>query len=156
MMLLGVLCAVDSTPYGAPPRACQSMSPIHGCEPRNSTCPYRFVPDRTEILSNESVILTIKATPGRKFKGFMVQARNEQDAPVGRFYLCGYNIRLTSCAGGIRDTASHYENNSKTRTNMKWRPPVNYTGTVTFYVTVVERLLSFWAKQRVSPDIKVH
>lgn len=155
-ILLEVMYLVESTPEGAPFHACESMDPAHGGEPQTTPCPFKFLLDKTKVRSNETVVFKIKAPRDTKFKGFMVQARNEQQTPVGYFELCSHNIKIISCPGGNRNTATHSYNDDKEEIDMHWWPPEGYAGKITFYATVAEGRKRFWIKQQVSPSVEVY
>lgn len=101
-LLLEVMYIVESTPQGSLTDVCESLDLSNGGQPQKGSCPYRFELDKTDIFSNQSVVFTIKADHPRKFKAFIVQARNKLNKPVGNFDLKSYNIKTFSCLGGYR------------------------------------------------------
>lgn len=154
-----VLEVVESTPQGAATYACETMDPSHGGQPQTGPCPYRFLLDKTEIFANQCVVFTIKTYYPRKFKGFMVQARNDSDIPVGYFDIYSYKINLINCPGGERNTATHNQADYKEVIDMRWFPPHPptgpFSGNITFYATVLQDRETFWVKQKVSPILRV-
>lgn len=93
---LAVLCAslaaftcllqpAESYSEGAPTEVCEDMLPQHGAPAQTKESPYTLTVNRKSVKPGESVTLTLASKDGSKFKGFMVQARDGAQAPVGAF-----------------------------------------------------------------------
>ena len=107
--------------------------------------------------SGDKLVVTLKVTnPFRKFKGYIIQARQYQDPEggIGKFNL--YNgQRYVPCPGNPEATLTHVSNQElKTRVETVWQAPPNWTGTVQFTASVVMDFRHFWTGIKSQP-IKV-
>lgn len=84
-------CLVVSTSAhkdGAPRSVCTSLTPHHGSKyhPQPNSPPYLLVLSRNSLQGGAALTITLKSEfPDVSFKGFLVQARNENEEPVGEF-----------------------------------------------------------------------
>lgn len=81
----GCLTPVESYSGGAPTEVCEDMLPQHGAPAQTKDSPYTLTPNRKSVRAGESITLTLAAKDLSKFKGFMVQARDNADNPIGSF-----------------------------------------------------------------------
>jgi len=70
---------------GAPIDACEDMLPQHGAPAQTKESPYTLTPNRKSVKAGESITLTLASKDFSKFKGFLVQARNNAGLPIGSF-----------------------------------------------------------------------
>ena len=78
---------------GAPDAACKRMTPVHGFDavnqsPDPSGAPVKLIlnpPDGSDIVPGQNVSVSLEAQGEPGFKGFIIQARDEQDLQVGSF-----------------------------------------------------------------------
>lgn len=70
---------------GAPKEVCEDMLPQHGAPAQTKESPYTLTTNRKSVKGGETVTLTLAAKDQSKFKGFLVQARNGNGAPIGSF-----------------------------------------------------------------------
>lgn len=127
-----------ASPSGAPPAACDSMTPGHGFDPQTTISPYQLSVSQRSVKGGETVTVEIFSTvSGESFKGFLLQARTEGDdyEIVGEFLenedeATPFNFR--NCSTGIRNAVTHANNNPKDRMSFIWRAPENFEGPVRF------------------------
>lgn len=76
---------VTSLPNGAPTKVCETMKPHHsgGIEAQSDPNPYTVAPYKTRIAEGSRVRVTLGSRLGNSFKGFMLQARDSSEQPVG-------------------------------------------------------------------------
>lgn len=145
MKLLSALIVISfavtkclASPNGAPPAACESMTPGHGFEAQTTISPYQLRTQQKAVKGGETVTVEIISTvAGRSFKGFLLQARTEGDdyEIVGEFLEnedepMPFNFR--NCSTGIRNAVTHSNNDPKDRISFIWRAPENFEGPVRF------------------------
>ena len=89
---------VESLSSGAPDSACSSMQPRHGqFAPQTSQAPpYTISPNTSETFGGGRIIVKLESNPD-VFKGFLIQARDSQDSPLGRFHTAVH--ATLSCSG---------------------------------------------------------
>lgn len=70
---------------GAPLEVCSDLMPQHGAPGQTTDSPYTLTPNRKSVKGGESITLTLASKDFSKFKGFIVQARDGDDKPIGSF-----------------------------------------------------------------------
>ena len=96
---------------GAPDAACKRMTPGHGFDAVNSKNPdptaapvkLRLNPtDGSDIVSGQNVSVSLESADPENsgFKGFIIQARDEQDSQVGSFTIEGDLVSHMTCGKG--------------------------------------------------------
>jgi len=135
---------------GAPEDACVSMTPNHGVDPQKSAAPYQLLLSSNDVLSGGSVTVTIKGTKGNSFKGFLLQARDSAENPIGTFQDITSNSKTINC-GGQQTTATHLSPDDKSEVQVYWNAPANHQGKVTFKATVAQDGEVFWVGQVAKP-----
>lgn len=89
---------------GAPPTACDDMTPQHGVDPQKSAAPYKLELSTNRIRSNGEIELELRGKgKGDLIKGFLVQAR-VGNQPIGQFKVAPNNkqVQTISCGNGIQ------------------------------------------------------
>lgn len=81
----GCLRPVQGYAGGAPTEVCEDMLPQHGAPVQTTESPYTLTPNRKTVRGGDSITLTLAARDQSKFKGFMVQARDGAENPIGSF-----------------------------------------------------------------------
>lgn len=147
LLVAWLVYMIKARPEGVPGDACETMDPGHGSEPQTTPCPYRLYLNKYDIYQNQKVMFTIEAPPDRKIRGFMVQARDFEQKPIGEFVITATDMKTIDCGEGQRNTASHTSSDPKDKVQMVWKPPEDYTGTVTFFATVAENRTTYWVRQ---------
>ncbi|XP_046675673.1 putative ferric-chelate reductase 1 homolog [Homalodisca vitripennis] len=131
---------------------CESMVPCNLTEPQTDPMPYIVTLNRPYINSDQAVYFYIRALPPLSFQGFMIQARDDKTGQaVGEFDTDNRKISVINCFGRPDSTAMHADNSPKTEVTARWAPEDDNDATVTFYVTIAEKVFPlerFWAWQR--------
>lgn len=127
-----------ASPNGAPPAACDHMTPGHGVEAQDTISPYHLSVSERNVKGGETITVDIFSTvAGERFKGFLLQARTEGDdyEIIGEFLenedeATPFSFR--NCSTGLRNAVTHSENSLKDRISLIWRAPENFEGPVRF------------------------
>jgi len=131
---------------GAPPDACEFLSPGHGFEPQPRESPFTIMVNATSIERGGSVQITV--TGSEEFAGFIIQARPD---PIIYFVIGKFDIveevygKVVNCSDES-DTVTHNSNELKQTVSFLWTAPENFQGTVFFTGTVVKSYTEFWEK----------
>lgn len=144
MLMPALIYAADNTTEKVPNDPCVTMNPGYAVAPQRIPIPYKLFLNRYDIYMNELLMFTIEASPGRKIRSFMVQARNIDEKPIGEFFVAATDINVMDCDGGERNMATQASSVPKDKAQMLWRPPEDYAGTCTFFATVVEDRETYW------------
>ena len=67
--IVGVIQQVAGTPFGSPVSACPTMEPNHGAFPEDGPCPYFTTLSRTEMLSDQTLTITLQNKTAQSFQG---------------------------------------------------------------------------------------
>ncbi|MCH1927560.1 hypothetical protein L6232_22445, partial [Shewanella sp. C31] len=93
LIFVAALASINAYPTGAPGGdVCETMMPGHGFPPQNSPFPYDIVIAKPDLKGGESTTVTIRAQEGQKFRGYLMQARREDNKPLGTFTVPDSNI----------------------------------------------------------------
>jgi len=106
---------------GAPDAACKRMTPGHGFDavnqsPDPSGAPVKLTlnpPDGSDIVPGQTVSVSLEAQGEPGFKGFIIQARDEQDSQVGSFTIEGDLVSHMTCGKGIHNSITHRNGEDK-------------------------------------------
>ena len=80
---------------------------------------------------------------GGNFKGFLIQAVDGNNNPIGSFNP-PRNGKCLTC-GSNCDSITHTNSRSKNRVVATWNAPSNYAGTVYFRYSIATSYSSYWA-----------
>ncbi|XP_065361665.1 defense protein l(2)34Fc-like [Calliphora vicina] len=131
---------------GAPRSACRNgLMPRHRAEAQTTAAPYSFSGENS-VKSGHTISLSLS---GDKFLGFMIQAQNAKEEPVGRFKVIEANkSQLLRCAAE-GDSLTHVQLHKKpiTSVEFEWLAPADYKGPVIFVATVVKDYSTFWVRK---------
>ncbi len=86
-------------------------------------------------------VLKKKSSSSPPFKGFIVQARDASDTPVGQFSASDSAALMECGEGGPGSSVTHKDSGDKEEIELKWRYPEFAAGEdvpVTFYYSVVQ------------------
>lgn len=157
MVLLWNSMAADAKPDGVPLDACETMNPAHSKAPQSYPCPYIMYPDKYSVQPNETVVFTLEAPPGRPIRGFMVQARVDNQNVTGEFIAPNNtrDVKVIDCCEGKQNTASHTSSDPKRKVQMVWKAPSDYIGPCTFFVTVAESHDKFWVRVETPKELLI-
>ncbi|XP_026820046.1 putative defense protein Hdd11 [Rhopalosiphum maidis] len=118
---------------GAPLEVCSDLMPQHGAPAQTTDSPYTLTPNRKSVKGGESITLTLASKDFSKFKGFIVQARDGDDKPIGSFTPLPASKnnnefkgkwKLLSCPNGpSNNTATHANAVEKSRVVLTWNAP---------------------------------
>ncbi|KAL8589371.1 hypothetical protein ACOMHN_021523 [Nucella lapillus] len=137
---------------GAPLEKCDDMRPLHyGADFKSAakSSPFTLTANQYVYALHESpyIQVTISNKPNAPvlFKGFMLQARNENGTNIGWFSVHPKsNLKLLNCRG-MEDTAvTHTLKISKdgvSKVEAIWIAPDDPAGNITFVATVVQHKL---------------
>ena len=92
------------------------------------------------IVKGGSVTLSLD---GGNFKGFLIQAVDGNNNPIGTFNPPS-NGKCLACRSNC-DSITHTNPGSKNRVVARWNAPSNYAGTAYFRYSVATSYSSYWA-----------
>ncbi|KAL5238471.1 hypothetical protein ACI65C_005881 [Semiaphis heraclei] len=118
---------------GAPLEVCTDLMPQHGAPAQTKESPYTLTLNRKSMKGGESVTLTLASKDFSKFKGFIIQARDSNEKPIGSFSPLPASKnnpefkgkwKLISCPDGpSNNTATHANAVEKSRVVLTWNAP---------------------------------
>ncbi|XP_030377051.1 defense protein l(2)34Fc [Scaptodrosophila lebanonensis] len=154
LLVIAAFLAASAHAYseGAPRAACGDLTPQHGAKLQTIKPPYS-ISGPPHVLKGETVKLTLG---GDKFLGFMIQARDGQNRPVGQFKVLDTKAQTLDCSGP-QDTLTHLraqKDSPISGVSFEWQPPAGYKGNVKFMATVVQTGFVYWVG-RVTKDVDV-
>jgi hypothetical protein len=143
-----LLLAALAKPDGAPDGTCREMKPHHnGSQEMETDSPYKIYVKKVD-RSTYNLVLRNKKDNGTPFKGFILQARDDNyDSPVGEFFLKGSNaIKFMNCSMAFpMSSITHTNREPKVSVEVDWKAPTGFKGDVVFKATVVQQFNTFWA-----------
>jgi len=150
----GYLSSVQGYAGGAPLEVCDDMLPQHGKPAQTKDSPYTLTPNRKSVKGGESITLTLASKDFSKFKGFLVQARNSENKPIGSFTALPESKnnaefkgkwKLISCPNGpANNTVTHVNPIEKTRVVLTWIAPKDLSQSFKFKFTVAKNGGEYW------------
>ena len=153
IFLLSLPILVQAYSSGAPKGACLDLTPKHNFDPQpNPIQPtHQIVTKRDSFGLGEKVELELTVPAPNQFKGFLIQARNQDQEIVGHFETEDPNVELMDCDAKEHSAITHVNAQVKQSVKATWIAPTNSslveTG-VKFFYTVVERKDKFWVGQQ--------
>ncbi|XP_052331113.1 putative ferric-chelate reductase 1 isoform X2 [Oncorhynchus keta] len=129
--------------------SCDTMLPHHG-SPTPESGPFSVPKHFCSSAAGDETIVSLKADPATKFKGFLLEARESQDGPaVGTFtLLTPAHSLLLECSGNPAAAVTQPNNQAKTLIEAKWRAP--YKGVFYFRVTFIKDMMKFWIPEAIN------
>nr|CAH0100345.1 unnamed protein product [Daphnia galeata] len=148
--------SVTAYSAGAPTSACPSMNPDHGSSSNNPS-PFESLLNQTEMLSNESLKLTMQSvTTEKTFRGFLIMGFDAvTDLVIGTFQidLSQDQSQTLKCFNTYDTAATHRSSSKKTSVIVEWTPPMDFDGSVIFKTTFVESKSTYY--KQVSKEVKI-
>ncbi|XP_071496612.1 uncharacterized protein [Diadema antillarum] len=136
---------------GAPISACSSLTPGHPYTPQTAASPFTINPKVQYYGPSAPIEVTLNATTGNSFKGFIIQARAVGSiTPIGIFGEddTGEAQRLDCPADFRANTLTHSSNRAKTSITFSWTAPNDIDGEIEFIGSFVQRYNTFWTNVR--------
>ncbi|XP_034531112.1 uncharacterized protein LOC117806328 [Notolabrus celidotus] len=139
-----ILINVHGFASGGFPQSCGSMLPEHG-NPAHDTEP-PFLISYEEGNDEELFTVSLRSKNSIRFKGFMLQARDEEDNLVGTFKaLNAYPTTLLDCDGTKASAVSQGDIQDKRLFEVQWIWPVESRKNKTnFRATFLSDFRTFW------------
>ncbi|XP_050427151.1 putative defense protein Hdd11 [Adelges cooleyi] len=150
------MTTVQGYAKGAPTEVCEDMTPQHGVGPKTTPSPYTLSVNQKSVKPGGNLVLSLSAKDGTKFKGFMMQARDEvTHNPIGTFMpvptATGLKefknkvlaLHCSKGAGG-NNTITHNNPTEKGRLVMAWHAPADLKNSFKFRYTVAKNGGEFW------------
>merc|ERR1712024_199113 len=123
--------SVLSYSSGPPSSTCSSLTPGHSGITYNENSANLKI----DILDASKGLINVAINSQKIFKGFIIQARDDNGSPIGTF-LTGFYKKM-ECSGSNGNTISHTSATNKNSVVSRWRAPNGYKGIITFRATVV-------------------
>ena len=96
------------------------------------------------VQSNETVDIFIKGKDNRKFRGFLIQALDDDGNIVGTFsFDASQRAKCLECNNPC-DSITHKNAAMKSKVVATWTPPSDFTGTISFRYTIVLSYSEYW------------
>merc|ERR1712080_125359 len=145
LILVFVIQSIYALPSGAPNGACNHMKPAHDPfepeSPDNSAAIVKLITSPAEgsaIQPGQTVSVSLEAQGDQGFKGFIIQARDENDNQVGTWSFEGNAIREMTCNNVEGNSITHKNSKEKKEIKAKWQAPNDPNlGSVVFKYSVV-------------------
>ena len=97
------------------------------------------------VRAGENVTLTVEAKPKRQFRGFVIQAVDQNGAPIGDFtFDRSQRTKCLQCGDSSCATITHKNAGGKVKVVATWTSPRDYDGQVLFRYTVVTSYFEYW------------
>lgn len=132
-------------------KVCRDLIPLHPGSPgpQNTTAPYRITPASPVIANGERMFITIEpSVAGKRFNGFMVQARLASDYKqyqvFGTWIVDAAGLNDAQSCISFNDTAFSDSPESWDRVNLVWQAPLTGSGEVIFFASLTENFVTFW------------
>ncbi|XP_063408776.1 putative ferric-chelate reductase 1 [Mytilus trossulus] len=136
---------VYGTSQGALPKACDNMTPHHyGVKGQTGAAPFRLTVDKTEYRGEETIIVKLSKTSNKTFKGFLIQARNEDGKKIEGFRLSAQS-KFLQC-DSPNDTVTHTEASAKQSYIAEFIAPSTSQGNIAIFATVVHNFETYWVR----------
>lgn len=82
VLSLALVAVSEAYPGGAPASVCESLAPEHGAPIQETEFPYTLITTK----KGNQILITLKPnSTSDSFKGFILQVRNNKNAPIGSF-----------------------------------------------------------------------
>ncbi|KAG8436747.1 hypothetical protein GDO86_007727 [Hymenochirus boettgeri] len=132
-------------PEGNISPACNTMLPQHNrYVPQTNPPPYTITVSKTTFSAGDSISVTIQASSGNVFKGFILEAWTlGGNAITGTFSITNSNTQGLSCSG-TNSAVSHTSPADKLSIATAWVAPAD-VGPVKFRATVLKDFATFWS-----------
>ena len=100
----------------------------------------------TMLQQGDQITLTIKGKFDRQFRGFLIQALDCDENPIGKFtFTSAQRAECLKCGTNECGSITHKNSALKRRVVAAWGSPLDYVGKVQFKYSVVTSYDEFWA-----------
>ncbi|XP_046610894.1 putative ferric-chelate reductase 1 homolog [Neodiprion virginianus] len=142
----------QSLSSGAPPKACENLTPIHQYgSVQNSPPPYQVLP----AAGQGRVRLILGSPQGLAYQGFIMVARDVDTGEfVGEFVSLPDGARVVECTEGLKNGVTHINKDRKQNLEFDWEAPEDYVGTIIFNSTFAQDYSTYWVGVE-SPRVSV-
>ncbi|XP_070969707.1 putative ferric-chelate reductase 1 [Oncorhynchus clarkii lewisi] len=150
IILIGIATIETVTGFsgGSVAMSCDTMLPQHG-SPTPESGPFSVPKHFCSSAAGDETIVSLKAGPATTFKGFLLEAREQDGPPAGTFtLLTPAHSRLLQCGGNPAAAVTQPNNQAKTFIEAKWRAP--YKGVFYFRVTFIKDMMKFWIPEAIN------
>lgn len=132
---------------------CEVMNPTMGSYPAQySPFPYYINISAYTVKNSETLTYTLTGKNGQTFQSFMLEARDRFELAVGTYRPHpGSAITLIDCPRGRNNSAIHADTKDKESLSVEWIPHFEFSGKVIFSITVAEKPLKFWLREKLEP-----
>ncbi|OPL33317.1 hypothetical protein AM593_03219, partial [Mytilus galloprovincialis] len=146
LLLLFSCCyhAVHGTSQGALGGSCETMVPVHQVDPQTGTLPFQITLDKTSYNGSDVIAVTLQKNSTKQFKGYLIQARNQDETKIPGFELI-QNSKFLQC-DNPNDAVTHNEASDKDSVTFNFTAPATSRGNIIIFATVVENKNTFWVK----------
>ncbi|XP_063409701.1 putative ferric-chelate reductase 1 [Mytilus trossulus] len=146
LLLLFACCykVVHGTSQGALDSSCKTMVPLHQASPQTGTFPFQITLDKTSYNGSDVIAVTLSKNSTNQFKGYLIQARNQDGTKIPGFALIP-NSKFLQCDNPT-DAVTHTEASGKDSVTFNFTAPANSRGNITIFATAVESKNTFWVK----------
>ncbi|XP_076355010.1 putative ferric-chelate reductase 1 homolog [Tachypleus tridentatus] len=149
-----IICVIATTCFlpkcstlnsGDQPQACKNIIPKHGESPQQSPSPY-ILSGKIKPGSNGDVVqVTLSASEGERFKGFLLQAHLKDDpSHIIEGSFIENDMSLVINCNTEKSAVTHKNTKEKRKFTTTWMPPANFNGEVVFRGTVLKDFKTFW------------
>lgn len=117
---------------GAPSAACENMTPQHHVDPiKTDNPPYELIYSPVKDTINKLEVTIKPKVEGKRFKGFLLQARREWDGQaIGQWTTQEESTKVVECFGHENSAVTHnhrvsnaLKKNGFPRLTFKWTAP---------------------------------
>lgn len=145
LLLLSCCSYVHGTSGGALNGACNNMIPQHsGNSAQTSAPPFQITLDKTMYAGGDVITVNLSRTATNQFKGFFIQARNQDGTKIPGFALI-QNSKFLQC-DTPNDAVTHTEASPKDSVTFQFTAPATSRGNITIVATAVESFNTFWVR----------
>ncbi|XP_071846866.1 putative ferric-chelate reductase 1 [Apostichopus japonicus] len=153
LVLVGFIGVCQGYGSGAPPVACEDMTPGHvlngndsiPLSPSDEPSPFTVTVSEVEFGQGGQVEVTIQGSVN--FAGFLLQARQDgEDEPVGTFSDLASDMKFVECSATYTEAAVTHTNSNPFDgdVTVTWTAPSTQIADVTFYATVASDHDNYW------------
>ncbi|CAH1796555.1 unnamed protein product [Owenia fusiformis] len=136
LILLSLVSGVAAFPSGPPIEACEDLRPLHGGSESQPGSPFTINVNVPTYSPGQQVQVTISSSDGQRFKGFMIQARDEASTVVGTWTNLPTLTKHMACSYD-NSTVSHSDRLNAAQVSLNWQAPDQSVGNVVFVATFV-------------------
>ncbi|XP_052081484.1 putative defense protein 3 isoform X2 [Mytilus californianus] len=134
---------VHGTSKGALPQSCNTMTPGHtSTAAQTSPAPYSVTVSKTKYTGGDTISVTLSKTAAKQFKGYLIQARNQDGTKIPGFNLIA-NSKYLKC-DSPNDAVTHTEATEKDSVTFQFTAPTTSKGNITIFTTAVENYSTYW------------